>query len=142
MRNCKLTNSRISRFIHKIMANDIEIEYVKGTTNIFADMLSRIPRHNYNNTIDVRERNEITIMKMRADGNLDLSKIFNKIKDIQDKDPELIKLKSQAPKIEEAGEKHIAIYNDMLYKLDGNDSETWKIYVPPLIDEDINNSSP
>ena len=34
MRNCKLTSSRISRFIHEIMANDIVIEYVKGTTNI------------------------------------------------------------------------------------------------------------
>jgi len=25
----------------------------------------------------------------------------------------------------------------MIYKLDGKDSETWKIYVPPSIDEDI-----
>ena len=43
MRNCKLTSSRISRFIHEIMAYDIEIEYVRGTTNIFADMLSKPP---------------------------------------------------------------------------------------------------
>ena len=34
-------------------------------------------------------------MKMRAD-HLDLSKIFNKIEDLQDKDPELSKMKSQA----------------------------------------------
>jgi len=83
----------------------MEIEYIRGTTNIFADMLSRIPRHNYNKVIDVREKNEVTIMKMSINGNLDLSKIFNKIKELQDKDPDLSKLKSQAPTIEDAGEK-------------------------------------
>ena len=30
MNMCKLTSSRIPRYIHEIMANDIEIEYIKG----------------------------------------------------------------------------------------------------------------
>ena len=45
MRNCKLTNSRTSRFIHEIMQYDIEIEYIQGPKNIFADLLSRLPRN-------------------------------------------------------------------------------------------------
>ena len=45
MSRCKLTSSRISRYVHEIMANDVTVEYIKGTTNTFADILSRIPRH-------------------------------------------------------------------------------------------------
>ena len=78
-------------------------------------------------------------MKMRADDNLNLSKTFNKVKDLQDRDPELSQMKSQALKIEDAGEKPIATYNEMLYQLDGSHSEKWKVYVPPSIDEEIIN---
>ena len=54
MNKCKLTSSRISRYIYEIMANDIVIEYIKGSTNTFADILSRIPRHNSIQSIDAR----------------------------------------------------------------------------------------
>ena len=45
MDKCKMTGSKLSRYIHEIMSHDIEIQYIKGTSNIFADMLSRIPRN-------------------------------------------------------------------------------------------------
>ena len=71
MNRCKLTSS-ISRYIHEIMANDITIEYIKGKTNTFADILSRIPRHKCIQSIDAREWNEVTIMKTKFDGSLNL----------------------------------------------------------------------
>ena len=41
MQRCKLTSSSISRYIHEIMAHNIEIEHIKGTENTFVDLLSR-----------------------------------------------------------------------------------------------------
>ena len=136
MNRCKLTSSRISRYIHKIMANDITIEYIKGSTDIFAHILSRIPRHNCIQSIDTRERNEVTIMKLKFDS-LNLSGKCKRIKDPQERDPILSEIKKKTPKIEEAGESKVAISDDLLYKLEGIDVMKWKIYVPASIDEEI-----
>ena len=102
MSKCKLTSSRISRYIHEIMANDIEIEYIKGRTNTFADILSRIPRNNSIQSINARERNEVAIMKLKFSDSIDLSRKFRRIKDLQDKDPVISELKKNATSIEDA----------------------------------------
>jgi hypothetical protein len=90
---CKLNSSRISRYVHEIMANDVTIGYIKGTTNTFADILSCIPRHKCIQNIDARECNEVTIMNMRADGIFNLSRLIRGIKGLQEKDPVLKEIK-------------------------------------------------
>jgi RNase H. len=64
MHQCKLTSSRISRYIHEIMSHDITVEYILGTTNVFADLLSRIPRNKSSMSVDARERKEVAVMKL------------------------------------------------------------------------------
>ena len=137
MNRCKLTSLRISRYIHEIMANDITIEYIKGSNNTFADILCCIPRHNCIQSIDARERNEVTIMKLKFDGSLNLSSKFKRIKELQERDPILSEIMKKAPKVEEAGESKVAISDDLLYKLEGIDVIKWKIYVPASIEEEI-----
>ena len=65
LNNCKLRSSRISRYIHEIMSYNIKVENVKGTTNIFADLLSRLPRNQeLSKLVDSRERKECVVMKI------------------------------------------------------------------------------
>ena len=119
------------------MANDIVIEYIKGSTNTFADILSRILRHNSIQSIDARERNEVAIMKLKFSDKVDLSGKFIRIKDLQEKDPVINELKKKATQIEDAMDRKFAIYNDLVYELDVMDLPKWKIFVPASTDEDI-----
>ena len=41
MQKCKLTNSKLSRYIHEITSYQIEVRHIPGKENIFSDLLSR-----------------------------------------------------------------------------------------------------
>ena len=47
------------------MSYNIKVEYIKGTTNIFADLLSRFrSNQELNKLVDSRERKECVVMKI------------------------------------------------------------------------------
>lgn len=72
---CKLTSSRISRFIHEIMAYNLSVEYIKGADNIFADLLSRLPRNQeLARWTEPRENRECVIMRLGRENGFDMSK--------------------------------------------------------------------
>jgi hypothetical protein len=79
----------------------------------------------------------VAIMKLKFSDKVDLSGKFIRIKDLQEKDPVINELKKKATQIEDAMDRKFAIYNDLVYELDGTDLPKWKIFVPTSIDEDI-----
>ena len=137
MHQCKLTSSRISRYIHEIMSHDITVEYIRGTTNIFADLLSRIPRNKSNMSVDARERNEVVVMKLDNSPDLNLAAKFKLIKDLQREDAVLREIIDKAPELGHEGDSKYALHGGILYKLDGREEPAWKTYVPASIEIDI-----
>ena len=137
MQNCKLTSSRISRFIHEIMAYNIKVEYVKGTTNIFADLLSRLPRNNeLSQTVDSRERKECIVMRIKCP-ELNLTSQFRDIAKLQKQDATLSAIIETAPPLGKEGMSNYAMQDNILYKLHGRDQPIWKTYIPNNIADDI-----
>ena len=79
----------------------------------------------------------MAIMKLKFSDSVDLSGKFRRIKDLQEKDLVINELEKKATEIEDAKDGKFAIYNALVYKLDGTDLPKWKIFVPTSIDEDI-----
>ena len=76
-------------------------------------------------------------MKLKFNGSVDLSCKFKRIRYLQEKDLIISELKKRATKIEHAKDSIFAVYNDLVYKLEGIDMPKWKIFVPTSIDEEI-----
>ena len=120
------------------MSHDNEIEHIKGTTNIFADLLSRLPRNDeIGKMMDKRERKECVIMKLDNHAPLNLAAKFKDLTNMQKQDVAIAKLRARAPELANAGDSKYAIQDDVLYKLDGRDYPTWKTYVPSCMEEEI-----
>ena len=134
---CKLTSSRILRYIHKIMSLDITMEYIRETMNIFSDLLSQIPRNKSSISVDAQERNEVVVMKLNNSPGLNLAAKFKFIKDRQREDPALREVTEKAPELGLEGNSKYALHGRTLYKLDGREQPEWKTYVPTSIELDI-----
>ena len=90
MERCKLTSSRISRYIHEIMAHNIEIEHVKGTENTFADLLSRLTRaRDTEKRLDERGVRDYAIMKLEVRKASDIARKLQDLASLQDRDQSL-----------------------------------------------------
>ena len=138
IQNCKLTSSRISRFVHEIMAFDVKIEYIRGVDNIFADLLSRLPRNvELQKAIDFRDQKECVIMKLSGYTEVNFTPMMINLPDLQGKDPVLAEILKTAPALGSEGNSKFAKKNDILYKLDGRAQPTWKAYLPSILEEDI-----
>ena len=138
MQTCKLTSSRISRFVHEIMAHNVKIEYVKGATNIFADLLSRLPRNEeLRNMIEMRERKECVVMRIGAGLGANVGPKLKNIVELQKLDPVLSILRRDAPMLGSEGNSKYALKDEILYKLDGRAKAVWKTYIPACLEEEI-----
>ena len=138
MNKCKLTSSRISRYVHTIMSHDLEIRHIPGSSNIFSDCLSRLTS-NQGLPETVNSPNyEVAILKLRCSEHKKLVERFKKIRDLQRADEELNKLLACAKDISETGtECRIAVKDGILYKLHGKDVVKWKIYIPKCLENDL-----
>ena len=140
LQKCKLTSSRISRYIHEIMTHDIEIQHVKGTENIFADLLSRFPPAiGPNESIDSRENREFVIMRLRLKEQLNLSARLRDLAAIQQSVPEYVDLIGQAPEIGTLGAKESKYGTNagLLYKKTGRMNVAWKVCIPDKLAEEL-----
>ena len=133
LQKCRLTSSRISRYIHEITAHNIDIQHVKGVDNVFADMLSRLPRAaDPINRLECRENREVLIMRVNIQGKLNLSHKFKDLQDQQQSVPELRTIAQSAPEIGtlEANCGRFGVKDGILYKKTGKLETSWKSYVP------------
>ena len=138
MEYCKLNNSRISRFIHEIMSHKVKIEYIPGKQNIFADLLSRLPRNEeLRQAINTRENKECIIMRLMTYAELNLAPKFKDIAKLQDEDPIVRTIKESAHSLESENSSKYAVQNGVLYKLCGKDPAVWKTYIPSRMEEEI-----
>lgn len=120
------------------MAYNIQIEYVRGSTNIFADLLSRLPRNEeLRNMIEAREHKDCIVMRIEAAPGANLAPKFKNIVQLQSQDPVIGKLKEKAPRIGCHKNSIHAMKDDMLYKLDGRSQPVWKLYVPACLEEEL-----
>lgn len=131
MARCKLTSSRLARYIHEIMSQDIEIRHIPGSSNIFADLISRNPITT--GKITAGNRADIVVMKVDK---LSLNHVLNEMKTGQEQDATWGPLRKQSPQLSDRGEKNFAIHNGLLYKLDKAEL-IWKVCVPHAFEEQI-----
>ena len=139
MQRCKLTSSRISRYIHEIMAYNIHIEHVKGTANTFADLLSRLTRaRDAEKRVDERGIRDYTIMRIETRKFNDITRKLKNLATLQAADPTLNTLLSIAKPISQCDmNEAYGKKGEILYKLVGRDDRIWRAYVPVSIEDDV-----
>ena len=140
LQKCKLTSSRISRYIHEIMTHDILIEHVKGTENIFADMLSRLPRAaESHGRLESRESREVVVLRVNVQEKLNLRTKFRDLAAQQQSVPELREIASKAPEIgaNMSKECKYGMKEGLLYKKTGRMEIAWKVYIPDKMADDL-----
>ena len=140
LQRCRLTSSRISRYIHEITSQDIAIEHVRGVNNVFADVLSRLPRaRDSRGSLDHTERNEVVIMKIGVKEHLNLSNKMRNLAEIQLSDPVLSELinKINDDKNEKTNDDKYMIHNKLLYKKVGREKKIWKVCIPDSMVDDL-----
>ena len=139
MQRCKLTSSRISRYIHEIMACNIRIEHVKGTENTFADLLSRLTRaRDAEKRIDERGARDYTIMRVETRKSNDVVRKLKGLARLQAADPTLNNLLSPAKPISQCDLNEVyGVKDQILYKLVGRDDKMWRAYIPISIEDDV-----
>ena len=139
MQRCKLTSSRISRYIHEIMAHDIEIEHVKGTENTFADLLSRLTRaRDTEKRLDDRGVRDYAIMKLEIKKTTEIARKLKDLALLQDGDPSLKAIKDVSKPINQCNQDEIyGLKEGILYKLIGRDEKRWLACIPGSIEDDI-----
>ena len=139
LQKCKLTSSRISRYIHE-MSYNIEIQHIKGVETIFADTLSRLPRAAESlDNLESRDSREIVIMRINVTDKLNLR---SKLKDIGQQQrlaPELSAVTQDAPEIgtPEARNSAYGKKDGVLYRKTGRLKLAWKVYVPDHMAEEL-----
>ena len=140
LQKCKLTSSRISRYIHEIMSHDVSIVHIKGTENVFADVLSRLPRaRDARERLDHTEKNEVVIMKMEVKECLNLSSKMRNLCELQLSDPVLSKIREKTLSIEhsDAINSGYCIHDNLLYKKVGKERKIWKVCIPNCLVDDL-----
>ena len=139
MQRCKLTSSRISRYIHEIMAYNIHIEHVKGTDNTFADLLSRLTRaRDTERKVDERGVRDYTIMRVETRKSNDLIRKLKDLATLQVADPVLNILLSTAKQISQCSLDEVyGVKDKILYKLTGRDDKIWRACIPISIENDV-----
>ena len=140
LQKCKLTSSRISRYIHEIMSYNIEIQHIRGTDNVFADTLSRLPRAAESlDHLESRDSREIVIMRTNVSDKLNLRSKFKDIGQQQRLAPELMAVVQDAPEVGtlEARNSVYGKLNDILYKKTGRLRLEWKVYIPDHMAEEL-----
>lgn len=117
LQKCKLTNTRLTRWILTIQEYDYEIEYIRGTLNVAADVLSRYScEHNQPHP---RMENEVIIATMLAGKpSEDLKSKFKKLTELQDQDRHLRHISEQLRTNVQTRKKNYKIVEDILYKFD------------------------
>ena len=100
LQKCRLTSSRISRYIHESMSHHVDIQHVRGVDNVFADTLSRLPRAaDAVNNLESRGNGEVIIMRLNVRDKLNLSRKFQDLLSQQQSVPELRTIAQAAPEI-------------------------------------------
>ena len=127
MQRCKLTSSRISRYIHEIMAYNISIEHVKGTENTFADLLSRLTRaRDAEKRLDERGVRDYAIMRLETKKSSDVARRLRNLAVLQEADPSLNALIATAKPISQCSMNEVyGVKDKILYKLVGRDDKIW-----------------
>ena len=135
---CRLTSSRLSRWIHEIAAYDVKIEHIKGSQNILADALSRNPLGTVeDNTNRPRDGNEVMLGQLSAKELKVVNADLRKIAERQRQDPILAEIISSAKEIGSHGRETKAMWKGMLYRLCGRDERAWKAWVPKSMVESL-----
>ncbi|KAJ4432323.1 hypothetical protein ANN_20942 [Periplaneta americana] len=129
---CKLTNSRISRYVHEILAHDVTIRHIPGADNIFGDCLSRLNSKSGLPETITAPAYEIAVMKMDSTRNGALTRKFRRIADLQQEDSTIRALMDKAREISQVKDEVYGLRSGILYKLHGRNIQKWKIYIPAV----------
>ena len=134
---CRLTSSRLSRWIHEIASYDIAIEHIKGKMNIFADAISRNPLGGQHEAENPTNANEILLGRLNKQELKEINAIFKNMSKYQREDPELIELINKANEIGNLNNDKYGLHEEILYKLCGKENPTWKTWIPKALQEKI-----
>ena len=139
MQRCKLTSSRISRYIHEITAYDIKIEHIKGTNNTFADLLSRLTRAcDAEKRLDERGVRDYVIMQVETAKSSQVTRKLANLSLLQDDDPLLKAIRDRANPLNLCETDEVYGTKDgVLYKLVGKDERRWVACVPASLEDEI-----
>ena len=126
---CRFTNNRIMRWILATQDFDIEFQYIKGTSNIAADVLSRNPEDFMNSRLN----DEIHIEAIYTQN--PSTELINCIKNLSNSQKEDLKLNKiildlKSDVISEKIRKKYLIIEDILYK---NTARGKKIVIPDVL---------
>lgn len=121
MHTCKFTNNRITRWILSIQDYDIEVEHIKGSQNIVADVLSR---QSINGQRSRKPIDEIIIASLLAqDPSSELREMFRHIPEMQEKDANISRIRKHIERInkhnQSRGSSTFVINNEQVYRCDG-----------------------
>lgn len=104
LKQCKLTEGRLTRWTLALQEYDLQITYIKGKDNVAADVITRYPR-----IIELRNTKEIFINKLQIERFSDEKcKELRNIKDSQKEDKKIEKLRVRK-------NKNITIINEIVF---------------------------
>lgn len=135
IKNCKLTSSKIARYIHEIMAYNPEIRHIPGKLNTFSDVLSRLKPQGRIPANMASNQRELPILKLDVNISKKLAKEMKFLPEYQRRDWKLKQLIEKALPINTADSQKYGIFEETLYKYQRGPKPAWKAYVPAMLEE-------
>ena len=140
MQKCKLTSSKLSRYIHEITSYQIEVRHIPGKENIFSDLLSRQHLEEGIPETLSRPQREVVLMNLNVWNCKELNDKIKNLGTLQDSDEILKDLKISAPVLSETSLSKLAVKDNVLYKLHGHPIKKWKMVIPKMLETELINS--
>jgi hypothetical protein len=96
LKKCTLTSNRVTRWIMQIQEYDLQIVHISGTSNYFADILSRNPVGITTEQLNqVRKPKEILVAAINLNVDVNLKKELKDLVKLQEQDVKLIEIKQK-----------------------------------------------
>lgn len=139
LKDCKLLNGRLTRWALYLSQFDYEIVYVKGSENMVADCLSRLPENMTNLPSNSNDEGMFRINCMKnIGGQKKIQQICKNMRYHQNNDEVWKSVKTKFgnvnfPQIE----KHYKIFQGVLFKRKNLESEVWRVCWPSQFENEI-----
>ena len=127
LKNCKLSHGRLARWILARQEYHINWEYIPGSKNTAADVLSRI--NTEQQTFDGEKETIVKVFNIMK-SNSDLKVIVNKVIQHQKEDAKLNQIQERLNRQEEKATQYYCVHEDILFVKTKPNQNTWKLMIP------------